>query len=160
MIRPATPDDIPSILRFIRELAVYERLEARLACDATALHEHLFGARPVVEALLACDEGSGEPLGFALFFPCYSTFRTSPCLYLEDLYVTPSARGRGHGEALMRELARIAVARGWPRFDWAVLDWNEPALGFYRRIGASVLTDWRICRLEGDALHDLAGSGS
>jgi GNAT superfamily N-acetyltransferase len=154
MIRPATRADVPVILRFIRELAEYERLTDQLDTDEAALAEHLFGARPVVECLLACE--AGVPVGFALFFPSYSTFKTSPCLYLEDLFVRPAHRGRGHGLALMRALAALADERGYARFDWAVLDWNETAIGFYRRIGACLLEDWRICRLDRPGLRQLA----
>ncbi len=154
MIRAARPDDVRTIATFIRELADYEKLTAECAVDEAKLREHLFGARPCVEALLACD---GEtPVGFALFLQTYSTFKTSPCLYLEDLFVQPHARGHGHGAALLRRLAAIAVARGLPRFDWSVLDWNELAIDFYRRLGAQVMPDWRICRLQGDALLRVA----
>jgi GNAT superfamily N-acetyltransferase len=156
MIRPARVEDVPTILRFIHELAAFERLADRLETSEAALRDHLFGPRPCCEAWLAWQDG--QPVGFALCFVCYSTFKTSPCLWLEDLYVTPAARARGHGGELLRHLAQVAVARGYPRLDWAVLDWNAGALGFYRRLGARVLDDWRICRLEGDALAALGSA--
>lgn len=144
---------MPAIVRFICELADYERLRAEVEIDERALAEHLFGPEPVCSALIAEDDG--RPVGFALWFVSYSTFKMRPCLWLEDLYVVPPARGRGHGKALLRHLARIAVERGYARFDWAVLEWNEPAIRFYREIGARMLTDWRICRLDGAALRKL-----
>jgi GNAT superfamily N-acetyltransferase len=153
MIRPATRADVPVILRFICELADYERLRGEVEVDERTLAEHLFGPEPVCSALIAEDDG--RPVGFALWFVSYSTFKMRPCLWLEDLYVVPQARGRGHGKALLRHLARIAVERGYARFDWAVLEWNEPAIRFYREIGARMLTDWRICRLDGAALRKL-----
>jgi GNAT superfamily N-acetyltransferase len=149
-IRFATPDDVPEIRRMIVELAEYEKLpDCRASVDA--LREHLFGERPVCEAIVLDAAGDGEvarTTGFALFFAAYSTLLTSPFLYLEDLYVEPGARGRGFGLALMRELVRIAVERGWPRVQWEVLDWNESAIRFYERCGARILADWRTCRLE------------
>lgn len=144
---------MPVILRFICELADYERLRGEVEVDERTLAEHLFGPEPVCSALIAEDDG--RPVGFALWFVSYSTFKMRPCLWLEDLYVVPQARGRGHGKALLRHLARIAVERGYARFDWAVLEWNEPAIRFYREIGARMLTDWRICRLDGAALRKL-----
>ena len=152
MIRSARPDDTDTILRFIRELAGYEKLLHEVDASARDLREHLFGARPICEALLAEDR---EPVGFALFFPTYSTFKTRACLHLEDLYVTPAARGRGHGKALLHELARIAVARGVARVTWNVLDWNTPAIRFYESLGATVLPDWRVARVEGAAIRRL-----
>jgi GNAT superfamily N-acetyltransferase len=153
MIRTATRADVPTIVRFICELADYERLRGEVEIDERALGEHLFGPEPVCSALIAEDDG--RPVGFALWFVSYSTFKMRPCLWLEDLYVVPQARGRGHGKALLRHLARIAVERGHARFDWAVLEWNEPSIRFYREIGARMLTDWRICRLDGAALRKL-----
>jgi GNAT superfamily N-acetyltransferase len=154
VIRPVVPGDERHVLRFIRELAVYERLEHQLDVDESRLREHLFGARPACEALLA--ELGGKPVGFALFFTTYSTFRTAPCMHLEDLFVMPDARGHGIGLALLRRVAAIAHERGCPRLDWNVLDWNTPAIGFYEAQGAVVLPDWRVCRLEGDALRRCA----
>ncbi|MCB9876920.1 MAG: GNAT family N-acetyltransferase [Planctomycetes bacterium] len=156
-IRAAAPDDVAHIARFIRELAAYERLEHELAIDEKALAMHLFGPTPCCGALLAeCD---GAPVGFALHFTSYSTFLTSPCLHLEDLYVEPAQRGKGVGLALLRATAAVAVARGCQRLDWAVLDWNTPAIGFYERQGARVLPDWRVCRVDGEALAAMAAAG-
>lgn len=160
-IRPARTDDVPVILRMIHDLARFERLEHQLHTDEEALREHLFGRHPVCEAIVAEVEaprgashaapGAGggpmRPVGFALFFAAYSTFETGPFLYLEDLWVDPDARGHGHGQALLEELVRIARERGWPRVQWAVLDWNQRAIDFYRSFGAEVLTDWRLCRV-------------
>jgi GNAT superfamily N-acetyltransferase len=157
-IAPATPGDVPTILAFITELAAYERLSHQVAATEADLHRWLFGPERVVEALVA--RSDGEPVGFALFFPNFSTFLGRPGIYLEDLYVRESARGRGVGRALLTRLAQIAVARGWGRVEWSVLDWNEPALRFYRSLGASVLDDWRICRLTGDALQQLGSTES
>lgn len=154
MIRPATPVDVPVLHTLVRELARYERLEHQVTGCAEDLHDHLFGARRYVEALLA--EDAGAPVGFAAYFHNYSTFLGLPGLYVEDVFVLPEYRRRGHGRALLREMARIAVARGCGRFEWAVLDWNEPAIAFYRSIGAPPLADWRICRLTGDGLTRFA----
>jgi GNAT superfamily N-acetyltransferase len=154
VVRPAQAADVPQLAAFIRELARYERLEHQLALDEGRLREHLFGERPACGALLATY--GGEPAGFALYFATYSTFRTQPCLHLEDLFVRPELRGRGIGLALLRAVAGIAVASGCPRLDWNVLDWNASAIGFYERQGARLLPDWRICRLEGEALRACA----
>ena len=154
-IRTATSADLPVILAFIRELAAYEQLEHQVVATEALLEQYLFGERPVAEALLA--ETDGGPEGFALFFPHFSTFLGRPGIYLEDLYVREGARGHGIGRALLARLARIAVERGWGRVEWAVLDWNAPAIGFYKGLGAMLLDDWRICRLTGDALVQLAG---
>ena len=145
---------MPQILRFIRELAAYEKLEHQVVATESQLAEHLFGQRPVAEVVLA--EADGQPVGFALFFPNFSTFLGRPGLYLEDLYVSPEYRGRGVGRQLLQHLAQLAIGRGWGRMDWSVLDWNEPAVGFYQRLGATVMPDWRTCRLAGDALARLA----
>jgi GNAT superfamily N-acetyltransferase len=157
VVRPAGPDDAPQVAHFIRELARYERLEDQLDLDEARLRAHLGGPQPACSALLA--EADGGAVGFALFFASYSTFRTRPCLYLEDLFVLPPWRGRGIGLALLRAVAAVAVARGCPRLDWSVLDWNAPAIGFYQRQGARLLTDWRLCRLEGEALQRAAAAG-
>lgn len=158
-IRPAAPADVPQIASFIRDLARYEKLEHQVDLDEGRLREHLFGPVPACGALLAdCD---GAPAGFALHFATYSTFRTQVCLHLEDLFVAPGYRGRGIGLALLRAVAALAVARGCPRLDWQVLDWNVDAIGFYEKQGARLLHDWRVCRLEGDELTRcaaLAGS--
>lgn len=154
-IRPAGPDDVPTILEFIRQLAAYEQLSHQVVATEAQLREHLFGKRPVAEAVLA--ERDGAPAGFALFFPHFSTFLGRPGMFLEDLYVREDLRGRGIGRQLLRHLASIALERGWGRVDWNVLDWNAPAIAFYRGLGAEVLPDWRTCRLTGPALERLAG---
>lgn len=156
MIRPATPADVPTVAALIRDLAEYERLSHALVLDETRLCDHLFGPRPYCECLIA--EAAGEPVGFALFFHNYSTFLARPGIYLEDLFVKPSHRGDGHGKALLRALAKLAVERGCGRLDWSVLDWNEPAIGFYRRIGAKPEDEWTVYRLTGEALTALASS--
>ena len=153
-IRPATEADVPLILSLIRELAEFERLAHEVVADEGRLREALFGARPAAEVLLGF-EADGTPMGFALFFENFSTFLARRGIYLEDLYVRPDQRGRGLGRALLAQLARLAVARGCGRLEWAVLDWNENAIGFYRKLGARVLDDWRICRVTGDALQIL-----
>ena len=153
-IRPATIDDVPLIRALIGELAEYERLaDAAVATDAD-LREQLFGAHPAAEVLIG--EVDGEAAGFALFFHNFSTFLGKRGLYLEDLFVRPAARGAGLGKHLMAALARIAVQRDCGRFEWSVLDWNAPAIGFYRRIGAVGMDEWTVQRLEGEALHALA----
>lgn len=154
IIRPAAPDDVPLILRFIRELADYERLLHEVVATDDRLRETLFGARPAAEVVIA--EGDGEPLGFALFFHSYSTFLAQPGLYLEDLYVRPEARGRGVGRALLAHLARLARERGCGRLEWWVLDWNEAALRFYRSLGARPMDEWTVQRLTGADLARLA----
>jgi len=153
-VRPAVAADVPFLLQCIRELAEFEQLQHQLDLSAERLQQHLFGAVPTCAALVA--SVVGEPVGFALYFTSYSTFRTQPCLYLEDLYVQPAHRGCGAGLALLRALAAVAIARGCPRLDWSVLDWNAGAISFYERQGARLLPDWRICRLDGDALAALA----
>ena len=155
-IESASERDAPLVLRFIKELAEYERLAERVTADVETLREELFGARPAAEVLIARREG--EAVGFALFFHNFSTFVGRRGLYLEDLYVRPEERGRGVGRALLSHVARVARERGCVRMEWAVLDWNEPAIGFYRRLGATPLDDWKIFRLAGDALERLAGS--
>jgi hypothetical protein len=156
-ISSATPADVPVILSLIRELAEYEKLAHAVNATQDSLRAALFGARPAAEVLLA-REGD-QCLGFAVFFQNYSTFRGQPGLYLEDLYVKPLARGRGIGKALLARLASIATQRGYGRMEWTVLDWNQPAIGFYQRLGARVLPDWRLCRLDGDALVALSVDG-
>jgi len=153
MLRPARPDDVHALYGLIRELAVFERLEHMLELTPQALSEHLFGPRPVAEAVVAEDDG--RVVAFALFFTNFSTFLGRPGLYLEDLYVQPAQRGCGLGAALLAHLARLAVQRGCGRFEWSVLDWNENAIAFYQRMGATVLPDWRICRVSGQALQEL-----
>ncbi len=157
-IEPATPEDVPLVLRFIRELARYERLEQQVVAEEAVLRQELFGERPAAEVLIARDDG--EPVGFALFFHNFSTFVGRRGLYLEDLYVRPEYRGRGVGGALLRHLARLALERGCGRFEWAVLDWNEPAIRLYRAIGARSIDDWTIFRLDGEALRRSAESAA
>jgi GNAT superfamily N-acetyltransferase len=155
-IRPATRDDVSLILEFIRDLARYERLEHEVAASEAQLGEALFGERPYAEVVLACS--GGEPMGFALFFHNFSTFKGRPGIYLEDLFVRPEARGRGIGRQLLAYLARTAVERGCARLEWSVLDWNEPSIGFYRSLGAVPLDEWTIFRLTGESLALLAGN--
>lgn len=154
LIRAATAGDAAQILRFIKALAVYEKLEHMVVADEAQLRKTLFGERPSAEVRIA--EWAGEPAGFALFFHNYSTFLGKPGIYLEDLYVRPTARGAGLGKALLGRLAGLAVERGCGRLEWAVLDWNQPAIGFYQRLGAEPLDDWTQYRLTGPALRDLA----
>lgn len=156
-IRPATPADVGTILRLIRELAEFERAPDKAVATEALLHDALFGAPPAAEALIA--EQNGAPVGMALFFHNFSTWTGLRGLYLEDLYVTPRARGSGVGTALLRHLAAIAVDRGCGRFEWAVLDWNTPAIDFYRSMGAELLDEWTVNRVSGDALLALAGRG-
>jgi GNAT superfamily N-acetyltransferase len=155
MIRPATRDDIAEIARLIRDLAEYEKLAQEVVLDEARLAEHLFGARPFAEVLLA-DE-AGEVVGFALFFHNYSTFLAKPGIYLEDLFVKPSRRGHGHGKALLRAVARLAIERGCGRLEWSVLDWNEPSIRFYQSLGAVAMQEWTLYRLTGDKLAAFAG---
>lgn len=155
-IRPATPDDVPTILMFIRELATYEKLAHEVIASHEDLHAALFGERPVVEAVMASVDD--EPVGYALFFANFSTFLGKPGLYLEDLYVRPAARGAGAGRKLLEHLAQIAVQRGWGRFEWSVLDWNEPSIAFYKRMGARAMDQWTIFRITGEELKRLARS--
>jgi GNAT superfamily N-acetyltransferase len=154
-VRPATAADVPSILHFIRLLARYEKLEHHVVATEDSIREYLFGPRAYAEVVFA--ELGGRAVGFALFFPTFSTFVGRPGIYLEDLYVLEEMRGKGVGRQLLSYLARLTVERGWGRLDWAVLDWNAPAIGFYNKLGAQMLIDWRICRLTGKALETLAG---
>ncbi len=155
-IRAATADDTATILGFIRDLAAYEKLSHEVVADEAKLQATLFGARPAAEVLIA--EVGGTPVGFALFFPSYSTFLAKPGLYLEDLFVRPSARGQGVGSALLSALARIAVERDYGRFEWSVLDWNEPAIRLYRSLGAVPMSEWTVNRLTGEPLAKLAAT--
>jgi GNAT superfamily N-acetyltransferase len=150
MIRAATAHDVPTIARLIRALADYERLADSVVLDEHRLREHLFGKRPFAEVLLA--EENDKVVGFALFFHNYSTFLGRPGIYLEDLFVEPEHRGLGHGKALLFALARLAVERDCGRLDWAVLNWNEPAIQFYQRLGAMAMNEWSVYRLTGEAL--------
>jgi GNAT superfamily N-acetyltransferase len=153
-IERATERDVPLILSLIKQLAEYERMSDQVVATEAGLRETLFGARPSAEVLVGY--AGGEPAGFALFFQNYSTFLGKPGLYLEDLFVVPTLRGRGYGKALLARLASIAVERNCGRFEWSVLDWNEPAIGFYRKLGAKPMEDWTIFRVTGDALQKLA----
>jgi GNAT superfamily N-acetyltransferase len=153
-VRPAAAADVDLVLGFIRELAEYERLSHEVTATREQIHTALFGPRPYAEAVLGCIDG--EPCGFALFFHNFSTFLGKPGLYLEDLYVRPSARGRGLGSYLLAWLAALALERDCGRFEWAVLDWNEPALKVYRSLGARAADDWTIQRVTGEALRQLA----
>jgi GNAT superfamily N-acetyltransferase len=153
-IRIARADDCATILGFIRDLAEYEKLAHEVVADEAQLRATLFGARPAAEVLIA--ERAGEPVGFALFFTSYSTFLGKPGLYLEDLFVRPASRSGGVGGALMAALAKLAVERNYGRFEWAVLDWNEPALEFYRSLGALPQSEWTVQRLTGAPLAALA----
>ena len=154
MIRRATPDDVSIVLRLVRELAVYEKLEHEVDLDPGRLREALFGPSPLAFAWIAEDQGA--PVGFALAFLTFSTFRMRACLHLEDLFVLAEHRGRGHGLALLREVAAETVRRGGARLQWNVLDWNVSAIGFYEKQGARLLHDWRICRVDGEALLAMA----
>ena len=184
MIRAAGPDDVPALHALIRELARYEKLEDQHVGTQEALREHLFGARRYCEALVASSAGAdasadagsgahipvrspaqlagtvagakGRVVGFALFFHNYSTFLARPGLYLEDLFVLPDERRHGYGRELLRALARIAIERGCGRFEWSVLHWNEPAIRFYKALGATPLDEWGLFRLTGEALAALA----
>jgi len=153
-LAPARRQDVPVILALIKGLAEYERLLHEVVATEAAIEESLFGPRPAAEAVIAW--AGGEAVGFALFVHNYSTFLGRRGLYLEDLFVVPEWRGRGIGRDLLRHLARLAVDRGCGRFEWSVLSWNEPAVGFYQKLGAEVMADWRICRVTGDALVRLA----
>jgi len=150
-LRPARPEDLAAIVGLIRELAVFEHLEHLVVVTPDSLQPHLFGARPAAEALVA--EVDGVVVAFALFFTNFSTFLGKPGIYLEDLYVQPAHRGSGLGTALLRHLGALAVERGCGRFEWCVLDWNENAKGFYEKMGATIMTDWQLCRLTGPQLQ-------
>ena len=155
-LRLATRDDVPLILDFIRALAEYEREPDAVLATESMLESELFGERPGAEVVIA--EADGAPAGFALFFHNFSTWLGRPGLYLEDLFVRPQFRGRGVGQVLMAYLAKLAVARGCGRFEWSVLDWNTPAIEFYRRIGATGMDEWTVQRVAGPALDALAAS--
>lgn len=158
ILRPATPADVPMLFSLIQALAEYEKLAHAVTGNAEALKEHLFGTRPYAEAIIV--EYTGQAVGFALFFTSYSTFLTQPGIYLEDLFVLPEYRRQGIGKAILTYLANLAVERGCGRLEWSVLDWNESAIAFYRRMGASILDDWRICRVTGNSLTKLAAVAS
>jgi len=157
-LRAANPQDIDLIVAMIHELAAFEQLAQECKADADSMREHLFGPHPRAEVVIA--EVQGAAAGFALFFHNFSTFVCKPGLYLEDLFVRPAFRGHGIGKALMVHLAQIAVARGCGRFEWWVLDWNQPAIDFYRRLGAEPMSEWTVQRVSGAALERLANSGT
>jgi len=158
-LRAAELRDVQAIVGLIRELADFEQLTHLLQVTPEKLRPHLFGEKPVAEALVAEVDGAGV-VAFALFFTNFSTFLAQPGLYLEDLYVRPAHRGAGIGQALLRRLAQLAMERGCGRFEWSVLDWNDNAIRFYQGMGATVMPDWRICRVTGDDLRDLAAAAA
>jgi len=161
-LRAATPADVPVVFELIKALAEYEKLSHAVTGNADSLEAHLFGEpgidrsnyRPIVEAIIA--ELADKPVGFSLFFHNYSTFLTQPGIYIEDLFVLPEYRGRGIGKRLISYVAQLAVSRNCGRLEWSVLDWNESAIGFYKHIGASILDEWRICRVTDNSLSNLA----
>ena len=153
-IAPATECDIPQILAFIRGLAEYEKLAHQCVATEESLRKTLFGERAYADVLIA--RSNGTPVGFALFFHNYSTFLAKPGIYLEDVFVVPEHRGAGVGKALLKRVAQIARERDCGRLEWSVLDWNDPAIEFYKRLGAAVMPDWRICRMTGDEISKLA----
>jgi GNAT superfamily N-acetyltransferase len=153
-ITPATRDDVPLILDFIKELAIYEKLGHEAVATEAILSETLFGKRPYAEVLIASYDG--QPAGYALFFHSFSTFIGRPGLYLEDVYVRPAMRGKGVGKALLTYLARLAVERQCGRFEWSVLNWNEPSIGFYKSLGAIPMDEWTVYRLAGESLERMA----
>jgi GNAT superfamily N-acetyltransferase len=155
-IRPATPADLPLIAQFIRDLAEYEKLAHEVRFDEATLGEKLFGPRPYAEVVIG--ELDGTPQGFALFFHNFSTFEGRPGIYLEDLFVRPDARGSGLGKALLAHLAQLCVDRDCARLEWSVLDWNTPAIGFYQNLGATLMDEWTVMRVDGDALTKLAAA--
>lgn len=154
ILRSTTPQDVPTLFQLIKGLAEYEKLSHAVTGNIADLEAHLFGDRIYAEAILA--ELDGKAVGFALFFPNYSTFLTKPGIYLEDIFVLPEYRHQGIGKALLIHVAKLAVERDCGRLEWSVLDWNAPAIGFYQRMGADILPDWRICRVTGDNLSKLA----
>ena len=155
LVRVAEPADVPVLLELVRELAVYEREPDAVEATEDMLREALFGAAPVASCHVALGE-DGAVVGFALWYVTFSTWKGLPGLWLEDLFVRPEARGRGLGKALLQELAAVCVARGWPRFEWWVLDWNAPSIGFYRSLGAVPQDEWTTFRVDGEALVRLA----
>jgi GNAT superfamily N-acetyltransferase len=156
IIRQANENDVPTILHFVQQLAIYEKLLPEVKATEQALRETLFGSRAYAEVVIA--EVEGLPAGFALFFHNYSTFLAKPGIYLEDLFVLEEYRGRGIGQSLLKHLAKLCVERDCGRLEWSVLDWNEPAIDFYKSQGAELMNEWLINRLTGDALKKLAES--
>lgn len=155
-IRPATPADLPLIAQLIRDLADYEKLAHEVRFDEAVMGEKLFGARPYAEVVIGELDGAAQ--GFALFFHNFSTFEGKPGIYLEDLFVRPDARGSGLGKALLSHLAMLAVERDCARLEWSVLDWNEPAIGFYKKLGARLMDEWTVMRVDGTALQQLGAA--
>lgn len=158
MIRPAVLNDVAEIRSLIRELATYERAPDQARATEAQLREALFGDHPAAYALIAEDDETGETVGFALWFPRFSTWTGTRGVHLEDLYVRTQARGAGHGRALLAALAAICERNGFERFEWWVLDWNKPAIEFYRSLGADFLDEWKVCRLSGTPLKELAAT--
>ncbi|MFF4050790.1 GNAT family N-acetyltransferase [Streptomyces chartreusis] len=158
MIRPATPADIPALHALIRELAEYEKALEEAKATEEQLHEALFGDRPAAYAHIAADDATGETVGCAIWFLNFSTWRGVQGIYLEDLYVRPTARGAGHGKALLTELARICVERGYQRLEWSVLNWNTPSIAFYDSLGARPQDEWTVYRLTDETLTKLGGT--
>jgi GNAT superfamily N-acetyltransferase len=156
MIRSATLDDVPEILTMIRELAAYERAEEQARATGEQLREALFGEHPAAFALIAEDDDTGETMGYALWFPRFSTWTGTRGMHLEDLYVRPQARGSGHGKALLAALAATCRQSGYDRFEWWVLSWNTPAIDFYTSLGVELMEEWKVCRLSGEPLEKLA----
>lgn len=157
VIRSARPDDMEAVVDLVRELAIYEKLEDQAKATADDFRRNLFGPRPAAEAVIA--EVGGEAVGFALWFTTFSTFRGQPGIYLEDVFVRPAYRGRGIGKAMLAMLARLASDRGCGRLEWSVLDWNEPAIDFYRSLGARPMDEWTVYRLDDEPLRRLAATG-
>lgn len=156
MIRSAALDDVPEILTMIRELAAYERAEEQARATGEQLREALFGEHPAAFALIAEDDVTGETMGYALWFPRFSTWTGTRGMHLEDLYVRPQARGSGHGKALLAALAATCRQSGYDRFEWWVLSWNTPAIDFYTSLGVELMEEWKVCRLSGEPLEELA----
>ena len=156
LIRPATPNDVAAIIDLIRQLSVYEKLEHMVSGNASMMHEALFGTTPSCECVIA--ELDGNAIGFALYFTTFSTFLCKPGLYLEDLFVIPAVRGKGYGKAILKYLAGLAQARGCGRFEWRVLDWNEPSIQFYKSLGATIMPEWHLVRMTGMEIAELAAA--
>ena len=153
-LRPAGIDDIPTLLTLLRELAVYEKIEDSMVATEADYERHIFGKNPAAEALIA--EIGSQPVGCAVFIEHFSTFAGRPGLYLEDVYIREEARGKGIGSAILQHLGKIALERNCTRFEWTVLDWNTSAIRFYENLGADILQDWRICRLNRSGIERLA----
>lgn len=159
LLRTAVPADVPAILGMINDLAVYEKEPDAVKNTEEMLHANLFGTNPQIYAHVVDSDVAGEPIvGFALWFLNYSTWEGTHGIHLEDLYVRPEARGGGHGKALLKNLARIAVERGYARVEWSVLDWNEPSINFYKSFGATPMDGWSVFRLDGAALDNFGAA--